>query len=84
MSFDLVTGTAPLLVSMPHLGMLIPEELRGDYVPRALDAEDTDWHLDRLYDWLPALGAVSQVVTRVGGSIRTPWPGFRSRVLSVM
>jgi N-formylglutamate deformylase len=31
--------------------------LHGDYVPRALAAEDTDWHLDRLYNCLPELGA---------------------------
>jgi N-formylglutamate deformylase len=57
MSFILNTGTAPLLVSMPHIGTDIPAELRGEYVPRALAAEDTDWHLDRLYNCLPALGA---------------------------
>jgi N-formylglutamate deformylase len=50
-------GDAPLLVSMPHLGTHIPEALRAGYVPRALEVEDTDWHLDRFYDWLPALGA---------------------------
>jgi N-formylglutamate deformylase len=50
-------GTAPLLVSMPHTGTDIPEDLRGDYVARALAAEDTDWHLPRLYNCLPALGA---------------------------
>jgi len=57
MSFQLTQGTSPLLVSMPHLGTHIPDDLRGDYVPRALDAEDTDWHLDRLYAFLPELGA---------------------------
>lgn len=57
MSFTLTTGTAPLLVSMPHLGSHIPPELAGRYVPRALAAEDTDWHLDRLYSWLPEMGA---------------------------
>jgi len=57
MSFQLTTGRSPLLVSIPHLGSFIPPELRDAYVPRALDAEDTDWHLDRLYDWLPGLGA---------------------------
>jgi len=50
-------GSSPLLVSMPHIGTGIPQDLRSHYVPRALDAEDTDWHLARLYDWLPALGA---------------------------
>jgi N-formylglutamate deformylase len=57
MSFLLNTGTAPLLVSMPHIGTDIPDELRGGFVPRALGVEDADWHLARLYNCLPALGA---------------------------
>jgi len=57
MTFMLNQGTAPLLVSMPHIGTKIPEELHESYVPRALGAEDTDWHLARLYKCLPALGA---------------------------
>ncbi|HXE47143.1 MAG TPA: N-formylglutamate deformylase [Ramlibacter sp.] len=57
MSFILHHSTAPLLVSMPHTGTEIPDELRGDYVPRALAVEDTDWHLPRLYNCLPAVGA---------------------------
>jgi N-formylglutamate deformylase len=57
MSLTLNRGTAPLLVSMPHIGTDIPAELRDSYVPRALDVEDTDWHLVRLYNCLPALGA---------------------------
>ena len=57
MIHSLKQGTVPLLVSMPHIGTEIPADLRDRYVPRALDAEDTDWHLARLYDWLPHLGA---------------------------
>lgn len=57
MTFRLQRGSAPLLVSIPHMGTEIPSELRGDYVPRALEVEDADWHLDRLYDFAPALGA---------------------------
>ncbi|MDW5442997.1 N-formylglutamate deformylase [Polaromonas sp. SM01] len=57
MSFILDPGNVPLLVSMPHTGTEIPSDLRGDYTARALDVEDTDWHLHRLYDFLPALGA---------------------------
>ena len=45
-----------MLVSMPHIGTEIPLDLQGGYVPRALGVEDTDWHLARLYDFLPALG----------------------------
>jgi N-formylglutamate deformylase len=57
MTYTLMRGAAPLLVSMPHTGTDIPAELREDYVPRALAVEDTDWHLPRLYNGLPALGA---------------------------
>ncbi len=57
MSFTLHQGHAPLLISMPHLGTAIPAELHGTYVPRALATEDTDWHLDRLYDFVADLGA---------------------------
>jgi N-formylglutamate deformylase len=57
MTHSLHQGSVPLLVSMPHLGTRIPESLRAAYVPRALDVEDTDWHLDRLYAFARELGA---------------------------
>ncbi len=57
MSIRLHRGTVPLLVSIPHLGTDIPEPLKPAYVARALAVEDTDWHLDRLYDFAPGLGA---------------------------
>ena len=50
-------GTVPLLVSMPHIGTLIPTHLHAGYTPRALQVEDTDWHLAQLYDFLPTIGA---------------------------
>jgi N-formylglutamate deformylase len=55
--YSLHEGTSPLLVSIPHLGTTIPEDLHGNYVPRALQVEDADWHLDRLYGFVAALGA---------------------------
>jgi N-formylglutamate deformylase len=57
MTFILNQGEAPLLVSMPHIGTEIPAGLRFDFTGRALAVEDTDWHLDRLYNCLPQLGA---------------------------
>ena len=57
MSFTLRRGSSPLLVSIPHLGTEIPTDLESLYAPRALATEDADWHLDRLYDFVPALGA---------------------------
>jgi N-formylglutamate deformylase len=57
MSFRLHRGRTPLLVSIPHMGTEIPADLRGQYVARALEVEDTDWHLDRLYDFAHGMGA---------------------------
>lgn len=57
MSYTLHRGTSAMLVSMPHIGTVIPTELQNSYSPRALEVEDTDWHLSQLYDALPELGA---------------------------
>ena len=67
MSHDIYTlrrGQAPLLISMPHVGTAIPEELRPRYSERALEVEDTDWFLDRLYGFAAGLGA-SLIVPRL-------------------
>ncbi len=55
--FDFSPGTTPLLVSLPHVGTHIPPELAPHFVPRALEVEDTDWHLDQLYAFVRSLGA---------------------------
>jgi N-formylglutamate deformylase len=57
MSFTLTSGHTPLLVSMPHVGTEIPADLQSRFVPRALEVEDTDWHLPLLHDFLAELGA---------------------------
>ena len=56
-TYSLQQGTAPLLVSMPHIGTHLPLDVCERYVPRALQVEDTDWHLARLYNFLEELGA---------------------------
>ena len=47
--YRLVRGHRPLLISLPHVGRLIPSDLQPHYSERALQVEDTDWHLDYLY-----------------------------------
>ena len=56
-TYSLHRGSAPLLVSLPHAGQAIPRDLRPRFVERALQVEDTDWHLDRLYAFARDLGA---------------------------
>jgi N-formylglutamate deformylase len=53
----LCTGSSALVLSLPHVGTDIPQSLRDAFVPRALELEDTDWHLERLYDFAVALDA---------------------------
>jgi N-formylglutamate deformylase len=55
--FQLHRGTAPLLISLPHDGSLIPPELARRMVPAARRAPDTDWFVSRLYDFARELGA---------------------------
>ncbi|MBL8341238.1 MAG: N-formylglutamate deformylase [Rubrivivax sp.] len=50
-------GSTALVISMPHVGTLIPEALAPRYTARALEVEDTDWFLDRLYAFAGELGA---------------------------
>jgi len=61
--FTLTPGSTPLLVSMPHVGSFIPDDIRAKLVDRALIAEDTDWHMDKLYAFATDLGA-SMLVPR--------------------
>ncbi len=55
--FTLHRGSAPLLLSLPHDGSLIPESLQSRMTPPARIAPDTDWHVSRLYDFARELGA---------------------------
>jgi N-formylglutamate deformylase len=55
--FTLERGSTPLLLSLPHVGTAIPDEVAPAYVPRALALEDTDWHLAEVYGFARALGA---------------------------
>lgn len=55
--FELHRGSAPLLVSLPHDGSRIPDELAMRMTPAARRAPDTDWHVARLYDFARELGA---------------------------
>ncbi|HEY2560256.1 MAG TPA: N-formylglutamate deformylase [Caldimonas sp.] len=50
-------GTTPLLVSLPHVGTAIPDDLAPAFEPRALAVEDTDWHLAEVYEFARELGA---------------------------
>jgi N-formylglutamate deformylase len=61
--FKFRQGRVPLLVSMPHAGTHIPDDIASGMTEAALQLPDTDWHLERLYDFLDELGASVLVAT---------------------
>ncbi|RYF76898.1 MAG: N-formylglutamate deformylase [Comamonadaceae bacterium] len=56
-------GTAPLLISMPHVGTYVPPALAARFTEEARRVPDTDWHLERLYDFADELGASVLIAT---------------------
>jgi N-formylglutamate deformylase len=57
MDFRFKPGKVPLLVSMPHVGTDIPDDIAARLAPCALAKADTDWHLAELYGFAAEMGA---------------------------
>jgi N-formylglutamate deformylase len=55
--YALTRGTGPLIVSFPHAGTEIPDEIAARMTPAALQRADVDWHLPQLYAFAAGLGA---------------------------
>jgi N-formylglutamate deformylase len=56
-TYTLHRGSAPLLVSLPHDGSAIPDDIAARMHAGARRAPDTDWHVARLYAFARELGA---------------------------
>lgn len=50
-------GAAPLVVSLPHTGTLLPPEIESRVVSPWLARKDADWWIDRLYAFATELDA---------------------------
>ena len=50
-------GTAPLLISLPHDGTRLPDDIQPRLSASARTRPDTDWFVSRLYDFARGLGA---------------------------
>jgi len=50
-------GEVPIVVSVPHCGVAFPDEIKSQYKQSLIQApDDTDWYVDRLYNFAPSLG----------------------------
>jgi len=50
-------GSLPLLISVPHAGTIVPDEIARNLTGVARSLPDTDWHVDRLYGFAEDMGA---------------------------
>ena len=57
MDFQFTAGSIALVVSMPHAGTDIPDDIAARLAPCAQALADTDWHLPELYGFLGEVGA---------------------------
>lgn len=62
-TYILHRGCSPLVVSVPHAGTVIPGDISARLTPVGRGCVDTDWHVDRLYDFAASLGATVIVAT---------------------
>ena len=56
-------SSSPLIVNVPHAGTHLPQAIARTLMPAGLAVPDTDWYVDKLYDFVPAMGATLMVAT---------------------
>jgi len=54
--YEFHQGTQPLLISVPHDGRSIPDDIAATMTPAGLAIPDTDWHVAALYDFAGEAG----------------------------
>lgn len=55
--YSFTPGTTPLLISVPHDGRGVPDDIAARMTPEALRIPDTDWHVGRLFEFGAEMGA---------------------------
>ncbi len=49
-AFEILSGSSPIVLSMPHTGDYIPDYILAQLTDIGLQRIDTDWHIHRLYE----------------------------------
>jgi formiminoglutamase len=52
-----IAGRIPLLISIPHAGLSLTEEVKQCLSNDAMTLPDTDWHVEQLYQFAQDIGA---------------------------
>ena len=56
-------GETPLVISAPHVGTYVPAAILARLTPEAAELADTDWHVERLYEFALDMGATMIAAT---------------------
>jgi N-formylglutamate deformylase len=65
---DLHRGDAPMILSLPHTGTILPDHLASRYASPWQARRDADWWIDRLYDFARDQG-ITILRTRISRSV---------------
>lgn len=57
--FTFRSGNVPLLISVPHDGRRVPDDIAAQMTEAGQALPDTDWHVARLYEFATELGAAT-------------------------
>ena len=60
----LIQGTSPLIVNVPHAGTMVPDSVSQRLTRAARALPDTDWHVEKLYDFVADEGATLMTATQ--------------------
>jgi len=70
---EVIAGDGPIILTQPHAGTWLPDDLHRRLQDHALELRDTDWHISRLYDdLLPAATIVRTPVHRYVIDVNRP------------
>ncbi len=57
------SASVPLIVNVPHAGTYLPPAIAHTLTPAGVAVPDTDWHVDKLYEFVPTMGATLMAAT---------------------
>jgi N-formylglutamate deformylase len=60
----LIQGTSPLIVNVPHAGTMVPDSVSQRLTRAARALPDTDWHVEKLYDFVADEGVTLMTATQ--------------------
>tara|TARA_R110002167_G_scaffold35249_2_gene112704 strand:+ start:1227 stop:2078 length:852 start_codon:yes stop_codon:yes gene_type:complete len=55
-TYSLSSGNVGMLISMPHNGQQIPKNIASTMTTNSQNVADTDWYIDKLYDFATTMG----------------------------